>query len=230
MYSRLVRLLGLILVALPPTPSAADTLPLLPDGAASAWHAVGRVNAGGHRQRGMCSGVLVAPDRVLTAAHCLFRADGRPVPLDDLHFAAGWNRGRVVASSPVAAVEIHPKAIQDTTLDPARDLALLRLSTPLTVTPLPLLGRDLAEPPYAIVAYQRSRPHALSARFDCDLRLQKFTLALTSCAVEKGASGGPLLVQVDEVWHVAGVVSARGDGWTLVPRALDWVAQTLADP
>lgn len=206
----------------------AEGLPALPEEAHAIWAGVGRVNAGGYRSRGMCSGVLVARDRVLTAAHCLFRDDGRRVPLGDLHFVAGWHRGRAVADSGVVRAELHPKALREGRLDPARDVAVLVLETPLEIAPVPLMGRDLSGPPFAIVAYQGSRPHVMGGRFGCDLRLQKMSLAVSSCAVEPGASGGPVMGQVDGDWRVVGVVSARAGDWTLVARALDWVAEVVA--
>ena len=204
--------------------AAAQGLPALPEEAHRVWEAVGRVNAGGHRRRAMCSGVLVAPDRVLTAAHCLLRGDGRPVPLEDLHFVAGWHRGSAADDSAVVEAVMHPGALREGRLDPARDVAVLRLAEPLEIAPVPLMGRELVAAPYAIVAYQASRPHIMGGRFDCDLRLQKASLALTACGMEPGSSGGPVMGKVDGQWRVAGVVSARTAEWTLVARAMDWAA------
>lgn len=210
--------------------AAAQGLPGLPEEAHDVWAAVGRVNAGGFRTRGMCSGVLVAPDRVLTAGHCLFRGDGQRVPLEDLHFVAGWHRGTARGDRRVVEARLHPKAIEDGRIDPGHDLAVLRLADPMEIAPVPLLGRDLVPPPYAIVAYEGSRPHVMGGRFDCDLELRKFSLAMTHCAVEHGASGGPVLGHTEAGWRVVGVVSAVAGEWTLVPRALDWVAEQVADP
>ena len=208
--------------------AVAEGLPALPEEAHDIWAAVGRVNAGGYRSRGMCSGVLVAPDRVLTAAHCVFRDDGRAVAVEDLHFVAGWHRGRARDDAGVVAVALHPQALEDGRIDPGHDLALLQLDRALEIAPIGLMGRRMAAGPFALVAYQGSRPHVMGGRFDCALRLQTFSLALTTCPVEGGSSGGPLMGQVDGQWAVVGVVSARAGGWTLVPRALDWVAGALA--
>ena len=53
--------------------------------------AIGRVNREGG---GFCTGTLIAPDRVLTAAHCLWDARRqRLLPAGRLHFVAGWRRG-----------------------------------------------------------------------------------------------------------------------------------------
>ena len=43
---------------------------------ARAWEAVGRLDMGTH---GMCTGALIEPDVVLTAAHCVFDARGTNV-------------------------------------------------------------------------------------------------------------------------------------------------------
>ena len=52
------------------------------------WDAVGRLEIAG---QAFCTGTLIAPDRVLTAAHCLFddKTLGR-VRDGDMQFLAGW--------------------------------------------------------------------------------------------------------------------------------------------
>ncbi|WP_367153196.1 serine protease, partial [Leisingera sp. F5] len=53
------------------------------------WEAVGRLNIGG---RAMCTASLIAPDMVLTAAHCMYDIrNGRAVNPRSLKFEAGLN-------------------------------------------------------------------------------------------------------------------------------------------
>ena len=72
--------------------------------------AIGRVNAAGLYRRGQCSGTLIEPDLVLTAAHCLIHpATGAPMRVADLRFVAGYHQGEYVAFSPASAVSMHPE-------------------------------------------------------------------------------------------------------------------------
>ncbi|NRA99119.1 MAG: trypsin-like serine protease, partial [Rhodobacteraceae bacterium] len=69
------------------------------------WQAIGRVNIAGLLSTRLCTGALIAPDLVLTAAHCTFahRPD-TPHPAEEIHFVAGWFRGEYTAHSPTAEV------------------------------------------------------------------------------------------------------------------------------
>ncbi|MAE89375.1 MAG: trypsin, partial [Pelagibaca sp.] len=70
------------------------------------WQAVGRLELAG---KAFCTGALIAPDMVLTAAHCLFDAEtGARIPADKIQFLAGWRNGRAAAYRRVRRAVAHP--------------------------------------------------------------------------------------------------------------------------
>lgn len=184
------------------------------------WRAIGRVNLAG---RGFCTGTLVAPDAVLTAAHCLKRAQGGWYALDDVHFVAAYERGdyRVhrrirEALLPADAEPIPPGDWEEL----ARDWAILRLDAPVEDGWLPIRVFDAAllgavESGRAMLlqaAYRRDRAHGISLDRDCRV-LDTFGVGgaglLQSCHVVKGASGSPLLALEDGRFAVVGINVAR---------------------
>ncbi len=57
------------------------------------WDAVGQVNVSGYRMARRCTGTLVAPNLVVTAAHCVMDPwSKKPYALHDIHFLAGVRR------------------------------------------------------------------------------------------------------------------------------------------
>ncbi|WP_245696277.1 trypsin-like serine peptidase [Alloyangia pacifica] len=218
-------LLALLLLA---QPAAAQDLPPLPPEDHAQFTAIGRVNTRGYNRRGMCSGTLIAPALVLTAAHCVAGPEGDPVRPERLHFVAGWFGGDYADHADVASYEVHPEAYRDHRLDIEHDLALLTLTRPLDVAPL-TLGSTSA-PPFALVGYHDRRPNRLSARFDCDGARDHALLRL-SCPVRHGNSGGPVLVQEsdasDEPWRVIGVVSATNARSSLAVPVDEWLRARL---
>jgi hypothetical protein len=96
------------------------------------WSAIGRVNTGG---RGFCTGVLIGPRLVLTAAQCLFDAvTGRWWGIPDVYFVAGYERDRYVIHSGVRGYEVAPDFVPgsvNTLANLASNWALLTLAEPL---------------------------------------------------------------------------------------------------
>jgi V8-like Glu-specific endopeptidase len=203
-----------LLAAFVATTALAQDLPVLPADDHRAWQAVGRVNAAGYRKREMCTGTLIAPDIVLTAAHCVSGIAGLGPPPEDFTFVAGWLRGEAVDSVSGSAIWVHPKAYTQGPLDVRYDIALLTLDRESTVTPLPVSEETKPKPPFAVIGYSSRRPHMLGASFGCAGQTAAGLLRL-DCPVRPGNSGGPVLSKTSDGWAVAGVVSAMGQNGAL---------------
>jgi protease YdgD len=194
------------------------------------WRSVGRVQT---ELGGRCTGVLVAMNRVLTAAHCLLspRNPGQFVQPSSVHFLLGYDRGESNGMSRVAAFTVGP-GYQPGGQAVGADWALLALVNPIGSPErvLPLL-REVPPPRTQVMlgGYQQDRPEVLMADTACRL-LGQFrdpsgrSVLAHDCAGTRGASGSPLLARSPDGsrWGVIGVLSAVNPDFTLgyaVPAA-----------
>ncbi|WP_249200208.1 trypsin-like serine peptidase [Thetidibacter halocola] len=194
---------------------------------AFAQDAVGRVNLGGYHSRSMCSGTLIRPDLVLTAAHCVANAeDGYAHPIKDMVFVAGWNGEGHAGAARAASVEVHPLAFAQGRLDIAHDMALIVLQESLDVPGLPI-GSAAPQGPFTIMGYRGSRSHRLSVDTGC-VGNSLGPLLRVACAVEQGLSGGPVVYGEGDAQRVVAVVVGRLPGAGLAVPVDSWLRRAIA--
>jgi len=185
------------------------------DTKAAPWRSLGRVQT---ELGSRCTGTLIAPARVLTAAHCLLspRAGGLVQP-GSIHFLLGYAAGRYTAHARVAAFQLAP-GYQPASRGPASaDWAILQLASPLTEAPPLPLAPARATDAVMLGGYQQDRAEVILADTACRLvglrRGQDGPVLLHDCAGTRGASGAPLLRREPAGgWSVIGIAVAATRG------------------
>lgn len=197
---------------------------------AKPWSAIGNILVPG--RVGYCSAFLVAPRIVLTANHCLYRADsrktrlGRPAQqsLDprQLVFVAGLHDE--ISLDVVGVQEVITGDWTPNSKLPDKDWMIVILSRPVATTITPLAF--VADSPQAVLASWGNRlviaaypgetlsfSEVLRFSFNCSvLKSQLAGVLVHNCHTEGGSSGGPIFVEQGGKRQLIGIHAGRHDG------------------
>ncbi len=178
------------------------------------WQAVGRLDAD---SVGFCTATLIAPDLLLTAAHCVYSpTSNTPLKAEDLTFRAGLRNGTSAAERQIAQIEAHPGYTpgQGSTVENIRhDVALLRLKTPIPthmLDPFVLFDERFAKGPVSVVSYGRGRAELPSRQAVCRMFDHYQGVVLMDCDVTFGSSGAPVFSHKNGRGQIVSVVSSVG--------------------
>jgi protease YdgD len=177
------------------------------------WSSVGKIYNG---TGSACTGSLVGPNKVLTAAHCIFNARTRRFIRPELiHFLLGYEGGRYRANVIIGHYEIGPG------YDPAAvaknltsDWAVLTISTlvgeefrPLELADAPLVKNA----PVMLPGFAQDHAFVVTADTDCHIvgMYEGGSLIVSDCVALHGDSGAPMIgADADGKFHVVGVQTA----------------------
>ncbi|MBD3664875.1 trypsin-like serine protease [Sulfitobacter sp. TSTF-M16] len=181
---------------------------------ARAFAAVGRLDSA---NGGYCTGTLISPDVVLTAAHCVFDAEtAEMVKPGAMRFRAGLTRGKVAAERTVVQVIPHER------FDPSAgfngdnviyDVALVRLEKPIPVqdvAPFVVHRGPIGDGPVSVVSYGKGRDDMLTRQNRCKVLQRHKRLIAMDCDVTYGSSGAPVFTHLNGRGRILSVISGIG--------------------
>jgi V8-like Glu-specific endopeptidase len=182
--------------------------------------AIGVVAVARFSTGGTCTGTLVAPRVVLTAAHCLLNGT-EPISPASVHFLAGMNKGTPASSTAaerfIVAKDFVPTLKTKWTLDRSPAVwALIVLKDAVPAKPVAVKAMTREELRAATLAgtiseigYGEERRFSPTALRNCRADLGRDNrLLIVQCLANFGYSGSPILADINGIPAVVGIFSA----------------------
>jgi len=178
---------------------------------AEPWKAVGRLDTA---SGGFCTATLIAPDLVLTAAHCTYDLhSGGSLKAGDLTFRAGFRDGKAQAERKVlqiARLDSYDYDSANHAQNVRTDVALLRLARPIAthiIDPFIVEPREVSSGPVSVVSYGQGRSERPSLQRECQVTDAWRGLVAMDCDVTFGSSGAPVFKRTGSKMRIASVIS-----------------------
>jgi len=181
------------------------------------WRAVGKLQVTSINRRQTCTGTLVGPSTVQTAAHCVFNElTQRNFSPGSMHFLIGYNGSQYAGHAVGVKLEAGPGFHFDHTRPTATagsDWALIWLDAKLGSADrmLPIIDHSPAIGSTIMLGgYQQDHPLVLMADTECQIVGRAIDpdglpLLQHNCTGTRGVSGAPLLIEQNGKWLVTGV-------------------------
>ena len=164
------------------------------------WASIGKIGISTVSVHTSCTGSVISPSEVLTAAHCLYiERTGRFISAEAIHFLLGYDKGEYrahrIGSRYMTSPKYDPAKPEETAGD---DWAVITVESPFPPDTKPLRladERPLPGAPVLTGGYPSEKAHMMTADKHCRVEAvsDDGKLISNTCIIHHGNSGGPLL-------------------------------------